>query len=434
MILSVLSKYPKIKKRLFFFHPASVICTLITFLTISSGIALAKNNVDTLSDNDWKKERQQAIKICRSPTSEQAVTLKELARITGINLGLSTKTFCQRLYFVLDFQKSLNLSYTDVKDLTPLISLRNLKSLDLSHTTISDIISLRKINKLETLYLNATNIKKIRPLIGLKNLSELHIENTRVNNIRPISHLTNLKVVYLNDTHIRNVDSLKNLKLLEHLYLGNSRVRDLTPLKNLNKLVWLGLDNTKLIKCSPANLKELSSTKKCTASQTHQKVINELLLDIKDQLALDKIEVEISGQILRIKNAYFKFRSGQFKLDSDQSKVIQILALAFQENFQLDARYKSLKKIVIEGHSDSRNYKTFSKGNLILSQKRAEETWNSLNETIHYKNIFREMKNASGEPLFEVVGRSDSMPIIPEPLTAADNRINRRIDFVFQCL
>jgi Leucine-rich repeat (LRR) protein len=83
------------------------------------------------------------------------------------------------------------------------VKLKNIKRLDLSSTDIEDISSISHLLKLQYLSLGYTKIKNIAPLSGLINLKEL----------------------WLGDTDVTTIKSLFGLKL-ENLILNNDNVAD----------------------------------------------------------------------------------------------------------------------------------------------------------------------------------------------------------------
>jgi outer membrane protein OmpA-like peptidoglycan-associated protein len=401
-------------------------------LSIPTTVVNAESKTSTGLDRTWERERNEAVEICQHPTEDQLKTLKVLSVINGMKKIQLSPEFCRELYFNLSFQKVLNLSKTNINDISPLKSLKNLEWLDLSHTGITDITSLRELTNLKILHLDSVKIRTVRPLAGLTNIRELYLNGTDLPNIRPLSYLTELRVLYLNNTHIRDIRPLEKLTHLENLYLDHTNVNDITPLKNLQKLTWLGLYQTTLMDCSPKNLKELAGEKKCIIEQTPETIINELLLDIKDQMSLDNIDVEIyNNSVLRIKNDKFYFKSAQYELTTEQGTITGIFGSALQENLAWNNRIQSIKKISIEGHTDSRSFRTKSKDNQRLSLNRALAFWKTLNENINEQNCFTKMRNFSGKPLFEMIGRADSSPIVVEPETKEEIRVNRRVEFVF---
>ncbi|MBT4091929.1 MAG: OmpA family protein [Deltaproteobacteria bacterium] len=421
------------KQKSKFNNPVLAARLLITLIFSASLLVAMNSSAATSKHKTWSADRKEVLKICRSPTKEQQRTLNVLADIVGISGTFPSTTFCRELYFALDFQKGLNLSKKNIKDITPLKSLGNLERLDLSHTRVSNIMPLRKLTSLKVLHLESTGIQNIRSLTGLKEIAELYLQNTRITHIRPVSYLLNTRVLYLNDTRVSSIRALEKLKHLEHLYLDNTKIKDITPLKNLKKLTWLGLNKTLLMDCSPKNLLELAKEKKCIIKRAPETIIRELLLDIQEQMAIDQIDLETTdNRILRIKNDEFYFQVNQSGISRNQTKIIQVFGIALLENLMWDDRIRTLDKIVIEGHTDSRRFKANSMGNLQLSQKRANSAWRALNKYAGEFNVFKNMKNASGSPLFEIVGKGASNPVFENPATAKGIRLNRRIDFIFQ--
>ncbi len=82
---------------------------------------------------------------------------------------------------------SLDLSGSDVSDLTFLQSATNLEELDLSDTQVSDISALSSLTSLEELDLSNTQVEDISPLSELTNLKKLDLSNTQVSDISPLS-------------------------------------------------------------------------------------------------------------------------------------------------------------------------------------------------------------------------------------------------------
>ena len=143
-----------------------------------------------------------------------------------------------------------------------------------------------------------------------------------------------------------------------------------------------------------------------------------------------KIEIK-KNRVLRIKNEEFLFRTSKFELTEAQKKIMKIFGFALLDNLIWEDRIKFLDNIVIEGHTDSRNFQLNPEGNWTLSKNRALETWKFLTEYPGKQFVFKNMKNTSGDPLFQIVGRAATNPISKESSTAEMIRVDRRVDFVF---
>lgn len=88
--------------------------------------------------------------------------------------------------------KTLHLRYTDVKDISPLASLENLRELHLGGTSVSDLTPLRTLKKLRYLGLRYTYITDISPLLHLKQLELVDLVGTIITEKRKtVKSLTN---------------------------------------------------------------------------------------------------------------------------------------------------------------------------------------------------------------------------------------------------
>ncbi len=80
----------------------------------------------------------------------------------------------------LDCLGTLDLTGTNIADISALRGLTNLKDLFLTNTQVSDLTPLNNLNKLQTLSLSATPISDISPLINLKKLNMVTLLDTQV--------------------------------------------------------------------------------------------------------------------------------------------------------------------------------------------------------------------------------------------------------------
>lgn len=125
-------------------------------------------------------------------------------------------------YVELQHIKSLKLEQcTNHKVPTSIKYLKNLKELDLTGTEVEDISPLSKLTKIETLDLSL---------------------NYSLKDIRPLSELTSLKTLFLSFTSVSDISSLSRLKNLKYLDLSNTRyIKDIAPLSELKELEFLSL-------------------------------------------------------------------------------------------------------------------------------------------------------------------------------------------------
>ena len=141
--------------------------------------------------------------------------------------------------------RRLILADTPVKDISPLARLVNLEFLNLSQTQVRSISQLKDLGKLKNLYLADTQVKDIAPLAGLENLEALNLSYTEVQNIRPLAGLRKLQRLDLSETQVQDITPLSGLGNLKQLCLSDTPVENIMPLAHLVNLEWLNLSNTR---------------------------------------------------------------------------------------------------------------------------------------------------------------------------------------------
>jgi len=132
--------------------------------------------------------------------------------------------------------ETLDLSGTQVDDLTPLSGLARLRLLGLAGTPVSGLTPLSGLTALARLGLAGTPVTDLKPLSGLAGLRELYLSATRVSDLTPLSRLTALEGLGLARTPVTDLTPLSGLSGLEWLGLAGTQVSDLTPLSRLTGL------------------------------------------------------------------------------------------------------------------------------------------------------------------------------------------------------
>jgi hypothetical protein len=144
--------------------------------------------------------------------------------------------------------------------LTQLSNLTNLTLLNLSQTQVSDVSALANLTSLTTLYLGRTHVSDISALANLTSLTTLHLGGTQVSDVSALANLTNLTTLYLGGTHVSDISALANLTNLTRLDLWGTQVSDISALANLTHLTKLDLELTQVNNISAlANLTSLST-------------------------------------------------------------------------------------------------------------------------------------------------------------------------------
>ena len=145
----------------------------------------------------------------------------------------------------------LDLSGSEIGDLTGLQGLRSLQRLDLKGTQASDLTPLQGLSSLQTLSLLDTQVSDLTGLQGLTGLQWLDLKSTQASDLTPLQGLSSLKDLNLSGTHVSDLTSLQGLSSLKWLDLGGTQVSDLTPLQRLSSLQYLDLDATQVSDLTP---------------------------------------------------------------------------------------------------------------------------------------------------------------------------------------
>lgn len=127
---------------------------------------------------------------------------------------------------------SLTWSYSEI-NLADIKEMKNLVTLDLSYNQISDITPLSGLKKLKTLNLFFNKISSIDALAGLTDIEDVNLGENLFSDISPLKGLTGLKKLNLVCKNVEDIRALRYTDGLKELMLG-SKVRDLTPIVKYN--------------------------------------------------------------------------------------------------------------------------------------------------------------------------------------------------------
>ena len=120
------------------------------------------------------------------------------------------------------------------------------KSLDLSKSEITDLSFIAKMTWLTMLELWNNQIKDITPLQSLTNLTVLSLNTNQLTDITPLQNLTNLLSLGLGSNQLTDITPLQSLTNLRWLFLKDNKITDITPLQNLTNLKMLDFRNNQL--------------------------------------------------------------------------------------------------------------------------------------------------------------------------------------------
>ncbi|MEL7036227.1 MAG: leucine-rich repeat domain-containing protein [Cyanobacteria bacterium J06592_8] len=126
-------------------------------------------------------------------------------------------------------------------------NLTNLAQLDLSTSQISDISPLQSLTAITRLKLINNQITDITPLKSLTNLTELNLSYNRVEDVTPLQSLKNLNLLNLSYNRVDDVTPLQALKKLNELNLNSNQVTDISSLQPLERLTYLYIRNNPIM-------------------------------------------------------------------------------------------------------------------------------------------------------------------------------------------
>ena len=110
-------------------------------------------------------------------------------------------------------------------------------------TWSADINFLATLNNLEMLDLAFSNVTDLTPVMELHKLRDLRLTDTKVVDLKPLAGLKNIKYLDLQDTGVTDLKPLEKMRQLSNLDLRGTKVTDLKPLDGLPKLQVCGRDS-----------------------------------------------------------------------------------------------------------------------------------------------------------------------------------------------
>ncbi|AKA68125.1 leucine-rich repeat domain-containing protein [Clostridium scatologenes] len=146
---------------------------------------------------------------------------------------------------------SLDVSSSNIDDITGIENLTNLQILNLSQNHLSHVSVLRYLPYLRDLDLSQNEISDINELRGLNNLYYLNLNNNEISDISELKYFTYLHMLLLNANEIVDIEPLQGLTNLQQLSLKNNRISSIIALRGLTNLNLLYLGQNKILDYSP---------------------------------------------------------------------------------------------------------------------------------------------------------------------------------------
>ena len=139
--------------------------------------------------------------------------------------------------------RRLEITGTNISDISPLSNLKNLTNLTLSDNAISDVSALAGLTKLERLILEHNAISDISALVKLMSLTELNLEGNLISDIASLSNLNKLTELRLDSNQIADISPLSGLTSLKEVNLRDNAISDFSPLESLPETTIHAQDN-----------------------------------------------------------------------------------------------------------------------------------------------------------------------------------------------
>ena len=230
-------------------------------------------------------------------------------------------------------------------DLTGLEYAINLRELDVSYSQLSDITPLANLTALKTFRLTGSQLSDITPLANLTALTWLNIGyNSQLSDITPLANLTALTYLNLEKNQISDVTPLKNLTKLTYLNIFDNQLSDISALTGLTKLMSLVLENNYQI----SDISALAGLTKLTQLSLHNNKISDVT-PLQNLTALTRLTLH-GNQIADI-NPLASLTSLTTVLTLHQNQISDVTALGGLTSLtRLDLRWNQIKDVTpLEG-------------------------------------------------------------------------------------
>ncbi|WP_350344282.1 leucine-rich repeat domain-containing protein [Proteinivorax tanatarense] len=209
--LSILKRYPNIKS-----------------LTI---IGCPYSEDDLISID--KLEQLTELRILNVTVDEQQ--LKDISKLGNLEVLEITKSELTDISPISELTnlKELNLNQNSISNLAPLSNLTTIKKLQMDNNYIEDISALNTMSNLEYISLSKNQIVDITALKKLEKVKKINLENNEIESVQPLKTLTNLEDLNVGENKVQNVTTLGKLESLKKLNLTSNKISEITALKNL---------------------------------------------------------------------------------------------------------------------------------------------------------------------------------------------------------
>ncbi len=159
---------------------------------------------------------------------------------------LNSPPISEELHSLIFLDSLSIMNNTQIKELSPVSTIKELKNLSFLGTQINALDPLAGLKKLEVLHCSQSPVNNLAPLSGLAQLHTIDIENTAVTDLSPLTTLVELKQLNCSGTQIKSLKPLSSLANLEVVKLNNTAIKSLKPFQSLINLKKVECYNTRI--------------------------------------------------------------------------------------------------------------------------------------------------------------------------------------------
>jgi hypothetical protein len=121
----------------------------------------------------------------------------------------------------------LDVSYTRIRDISPLRQHKSLRSLSIKGTDVSDISVLHANTRLYHLYAGKTLIKDLGPFGAPRNLQSLDVSDTEIPDVNALAGIKTLNWLQISNTPVSDLGVVRGMPACRSLFLRGSQVGDI---------------------------------------------------------------------------------------------------------------------------------------------------------------------------------------------------------------
>ncbi|CAL6044055.1 Conserved_hypothetical protein [Hexamita inflata] len=143
----------------------------------------------------------------------------------------------------LKFIEHLNASENKILELPTLKCENTLKYLDLCKNKNINIVNIQNLNQLEELYLKNTNVAELSILKNLIKLCTLDIGNNMVTDLFNVQFMLNIQTLIAGYNQIQQISELSECKQLKTLLLYHNKIKSIFKVTNLKLLEEIDITN-----------------------------------------------------------------------------------------------------------------------------------------------------------------------------------------------